>query len=206
MSQQNPEPNRPTRPPVPAYSVEPQASGAPESGPPSTDPLADGTLGADPLGVDPAGVAMPGTGLPPVVAEPVAGAAVAEGAGRTRITEMAVAKVAAVAARSVPGVYALGTGSTRGLGAIRDAVGGENLSQGVQVEVGETQVAVDINLIAAYGKPLHSVANQVRAAVYTAVERLVGLKVIEVNIEINDVHIPGVADAKAAEHSKSADK
>jgi uncharacterized alkaline shock family protein YloU len=43
--------------------------------------------------------------------------------------------------------------------------------------------------VAAYGTPLHSLANQVRAAVYAAVEKLVGLQVIEVNVEINDVYI-----------------
>jgi uncharacterized alkaline shock family protein YloU len=36
---------------------------------------------------------------------------------------------------------------------------------------------------------LHDVANQVRAAVYRAVESLVGLEVIEVNVEINDVYV-----------------
>jgi uncharacterized alkaline shock family protein YloU len=102
-----------------------------------------------------------------------------------------VAKVAGVAARTVAGVYALGSGSARALGAIRDVVGQSDAAQGVRVEVGETQVAVDINLVAEYGTPLQQVANNVRAAVYRAVEELVGLSVIEVNVEINDVHLAG---------------
>jgi len=116
--------------------------------------------------------------------------------GRTTISEAAVAKVAAVAARSVPGVYALGSGTARALSALRDVVGGSDAGQGVHVEVGQTQVAVDINLVAVYGKPLHELAASVRAAVYTAVEQLVGLDVVEVNVEINDVHVPGL-DPKA---------
>ena len=64
---------------------------------------------------------------------------------------------------------------------------------GVRAEVGETQVAVDIDLVALYGTPLHALADQIRAAVYAAVEELVGLQVIEVNIEINDVYVPGLA-------------
>ena len=48
---------------------------------------------------------------------------------------------------------------------------------------------MDITLVAVYGYPLHDIANQVRAAVYSAVEKLVGLQVIVVNIEINDVYI-----------------
>lgn len=116
--------------------------------------------------------------------------------GRTNISEQAVAKVAAIAARDVPGVFVLGTGSNRALGALRDAVGGADITQGVHVEVGQTQAAVDISLIAVYGEPLHQVANNVRAAVYEAVETLVGLQVIEVNVEIHDVHVPEAAEAR----------
>nr|WP_256214153.1 Asp23/Gls24 family envelope stress response protein [Arthrobacter sp. ov118] len=113
--------------------------------------------------------------------------------GRTVISEAAVAKVAGIAARSVPGVYSLGSGPSRALGAIRDAVGNIDHAAGVRVEVGETQVAVDIDVVALYGTALHALAGQIRAAVYTAVEELVGLEVIEVNIEIIDVYVPGPA-------------
>ncbi|TVU60933.1 Asp23/Gls24 family envelope stress response protein [Paenarthrobacter nitroguajacolicus] len=121
--------------------------------------------------------------------DPVPGGSEILGTGRTIISEAAVAKVAGIAARTVPGVYSLGSGPSRALGAIRDAVGSSDHAAGVRAEVGETQVAVDINLVALYGHPLHGVANQVRSAVFRAVEELVGLQVIEVNIEINDVYV-----------------
>ncbi|MCE3246114.1 MAG: alkaline-shock protein [Arthrobacter sp.] len=69
------------------------------------------------------------------------------GGGRTVISETAVAKVAGIAARAVPGVYSLGTGSSRALGAIRDAVGISDDGAGVHAVVGETEVAVDITLV-----------------------------------------------------------
>lgn len=118
--------------------------------------------------------------------------------GRTVIAEAAVAKVAALAARSVDGVYALGTGAARSIGAIRDVVGAGDIAAGVRVEVGETQVAVDVTMVARYGTPLQQLANSVRAAVYAAVEELVGMDVIEVNVEINDVHVPSADVDKAA--------
>ncbi|MDN3481345.1 Asp23/Gls24 family envelope stress response protein [Arthrobacter sp. APC 3897] len=117
--------------------------------------------------------------------------------GKTAISEQAVAKVAAIAARSVDGVYALGTGSGRALGAVRDAVGASSATQGVHVEVGETEVAVDVTLVAVYGTPLTRIADNVRAAVYSAVESLVGLRVVEVNVDVNDVQIPGAAEGRA---------
>ena len=105
---------------------------------------------------------------------PTDGLSAPAGTGRTVIAETAVAKVAGIAARSVPGVYSLGSGPSRALGAIRDAVGNADHAAGVRVEVGETQVAVDIDLVAVYGTPLQALADQVRAVVYAAVGELVG--------------------------------
>lgn len=110
--------------------------------------------------------------------------------GRTVIADAAVAKVVGIAVRGVAGVHALGSGASRSIGAIREVVGATDLTQGVRVEVGESQVAVDIVLTAEYGYPLQTLANTVRVAVYDAVEDMVGRNVIEVNIEITDVFIP----------------
>ncbi len=111
-------------------------------------------------------------------------------AGKTTIEDGVVAKIAGIAAREVPGVYALGGGAARAIGAIRDALNSTDLSQGVSVEVGETQVAVDVTIVAEYPVSLQKVAGDVRAAVYKAMSDLVGMEVTEVNVTVNDVHIP----------------
>lgn len=110
--------------------------------------------------------------------------------GRTTIAEGVVAKVAGIAAREVSGVYALGGGGARAFGAIRDAVNATDLTQGVKVEVGETQAAADITIVVEYPAPIQEVADNVRSAVTGAITRLVGLQVVEVNIDVNDVHLP----------------
>ncbi|WP_416354814.1 Asp23/Gls24 family envelope stress response protein [Arthrobacter gandavensis] len=144
---------------------------------------------------------------------PVPGAANPSGAvpgeepgGRTSIAEQAVAKVAAIAARAVPGVHTLGTGGGRTLGAVRDAVAGSDSSAtaGVNVEVGETEAAVDITLVADYGIPLTRLADSVRSAVYAAVEDLVGLNVVEVNVSVADVHVPEALDPRAVKRQPAA--
>jgi uncharacterized alkaline shock family protein YloU len=133
---------------------------------------------------------------PAVPPSPSAGALPA---GRTVIGDPAAAKIAAIAARAVPGVHSLGPGAGRALGAIRDAVGGNDLSHGVKVEVGQTQLAVDVSLVAEYGFALGTLADTVRAAVHEALTDLVGLEVVEVNVEILDVHLPQPADARSPE-------
>ncbi|MGA1813305.1 MULTISPECIES: Asp23/Gls24 family envelope stress response protein [unclassified Frondihabitans] len=114
--------------------------------------------------------------------------------GKTVIADSVISKVAGIAAREVPGVYALGGGAARAFGAIRDVIGSTDLSQGVRVEVGETQVAADVTIVVEYPVPMNSVAEQVRVAVAQAITELVGMEVAEINVAINDVHIPGDDD------------
>ncbi|MDN3495706.1 Asp23/Gls24 family envelope stress response protein [Planococcus sp. APC 4015] len=120
--------------------------------------------------------------------------------GRTTIADGVVAKVAGIAARQVAGVYALGGGGARALGAIRSVVNADDLTQGVKVDVGETQAAADITIVVEYPVPVHEVAANVRAAVTSAISSLVGLEVVEVNVEVNDVHLP--SDDNTEEESR----
>lgn len=110
--------------------------------------------------------------------------------GRTTIEDSVVAKIAGIAAREVAGVFALGGGAARMVGAIRDALNTTDLAQGVSVEVGETQVAVDVTIVAEYPVSLQKVADDVRSAIHRAMVELVGMEVAEVNVTVNDVHIP----------------
>lgn len=119
------------------------------------------------------------------------------GSGKTVINDGVVAKIAGIAARDVPGVHALGGGAARAFGAIRDAINTTDLGQGISVEVGEKQVAVDVTLVADYPVALQDVADRVRAAITKAIETLVGMEVAEVNVTINDVHIPSEDDNAA---------
>ncbi len=114
--------------------------------------------------------------------------------GKTTIVDPVVAKIAGIAAREVPGVHALGGGAARVLGNIREAVGAKDFAQGVRVEVGETEVAVDLQIQVDYPEPLQRVANEVRAAVAAAITELVGLRVAEINVTVVDVFIPGEDD------------
>ncbi|MFE3068550.1 Asp23/Gls24 family envelope stress response protein [Streptomyces sp. NPDC059247] len=112
--------------------------------------------------------------------------------GRTSIAEVVVVKVAGMAAREIHGVHDMGGGIARTIGVVRDRVPGgrPHVGRGVKVEVGERQAAVDLDLIVTYGVPITEVARDVRENVVEAVERITGLEVVEVNIAVNDVHLP----------------
>ena len=122
--------------------------------------------------------------------------------GKTTISAAVVQKIAGIAAREIAGVYAMGGGVSRAFGAFRERIpgGGTGVSNiaGVQVEVGEKQAAVDLDIIVEYGASIVDLARAVRRNVITAVERMTGLEVIEVNIAVNDIQIPGAEDATDA--------
>ncbi|WP_372351065.1 Asp23/Gls24 family envelope stress response protein [Streptomyces sp. KL116D] len=123
--------------------------------------------------------------------------------GKTSIADVVVVKVAGIAAREIPGVHDMGGGLSRTIGAVRDRVPGgrPNVGRGVKVEVGERQTAIDIDLVVEYGVPVADLARDVRENVISAVERITGLEVVEVNVTINDVHLPeDDADAPGAEN------
>ncbi|MGP3998866.1 Asp23/Gls24 family envelope stress response protein [Streptomyces sp. 8N706] len=116
--------------------------------------------------------------------------------GRTTIADSVVAKIAAMAAREVPGIHNLGAGMARALGAVRDrAPGGRSgVTRGVKVEVGERQAAVDLDIVVEYGVSIIEVAGEARTNVVSAVESMTGLQVVEVNIAVDDVHLPDEQD------------
>lgn len=111
--------------------------------------------------------------------------------GRTTIADSVVAKIAGIATREVAGVHALGGGAARAVGALREAISGSNNnhSQGISVEVGERQAAVDVALIADYGVAISDLASGIRRNVISSIERMTGLEVTEVNIDVQDVYI-----------------
>jgi uncharacterized alkaline shock family protein YloU len=120
--------------------------------------------------------------------------------GTTTVADTVVQKIAGLATREINGVFDLGGGASRAFGAIRERIPGAtaSASQGVAVEVGETQAAVDLEILVEYGVSITDLARAVRRNVITAIERMTGLEVVEVNIHVNDVHIPGAEDTEAA--------
>ena len=112
--------------------------------------------------------------------------------GSTTIADTVVTKVASIAAREVGGVYQLGGGAARAVGSVAQRVGiGDQRSQGVSVEVGETQAAVDLTVVIEYGESIPRVSQQIRENVIRRIEGITGLKTTEVNVAVNDLHFPG---------------
>lgn len=112
--------------------------------------------------------------------------------GDTTIAETVVQKLAGIASREVSGVHAMGNAGSRMISNITERIPGSqtNVSGGVSVEKGERQAAIDVTIVVEYGAAIVEVSQAIRRNVIRSVERATGLEVIEVNVNISDVHLP----------------
>ncbi|MET1008186.1 MAG: Asp23/Gls24 family envelope stress response protein [Propionibacteriaceae bacterium] len=114
--------------------------------------------------------------------------------GDTTIAETVVAKIAGIAAREVPGVYAMGNAARRAIGNLAQRIPGgssqTSVTGGVSVEKGESEAAIDVSVVVEYGASIVTVSEQIRENVIRAVEHGTGLEVVSVDINVSDVHLP----------------
>ncbi len=113
--------------------------------------------------------------------------------GSTSVQDSVVSKIAGIAAQEVDGIR-MGSGGSQSmsgiLGSITGGSGGGSQTQGVSVEVGQEEAAIDLTLTAEYGKSIPQLAEAVRRNVVNRVESLIGLRVTEVNITVSNVFFP----------------
>ncbi|MEU2247976.1 Asp23/Gls24 family envelope stress response protein [Streptomyces sp. NPDC019224] len=115
--------------------------------------------------------------------------------GTTTIADNVVSTIAGIAVRETDGVHAVGKGPSRALGAVKDRVSrSSDPGRGVKVEVGEKQTAIDLDIVVEYGATIMETARSIRTNVTEAVQTMTGLEVVEININVTDVHVPGSDD------------
>jgi uncharacterized alkaline shock family protein YloU len=109
--------------------------------------------------------------------------------GSTTISDSVVSKIAGIASQEVEGIR-MGSGASQAVGGILGSFTGGSQTQGVSVEVGQEEAAIDLTLTAEYGKSIPQLAEAVRRNVINRVESLVGLRVTEVNVTVSNVFFP----------------
>lgn len=107
--------------------------------------------------------------------------------GSVRISNDVVAIIAGVAATEVNGVVGMSGGLT---GGITEMLGKKNLSKGVKVEVVENEATIDLFIVVEYGSSITDVGKAVQENVKASVENMTGLKIININVNIQGVSKP----------------
>jgi len=115
------------------------------------------------------------------------------GDGKISVAQGVVQKIAGIACREISGVHAMGASTSRAFGAVRERIpgsSGPSVAQGVGVEVGETQAAIDLDIVVEYGVSIADLGRSIQRNVKLAVERMTGLDVVEVNVNVDDLYLP----------------
>ena len=102
-----------------------------------------------------------------------------------KIADDVVAVIAGVAVSEVSGVAEMAGGFAGGITEVLS--GKKNLAKGIKVEVGDKDAKIDVNIIVEYGVRIPDVAFEIQNRVKKAVETMTGLKVIEVNVNVQGV-------------------
>jgi uncharacterized alkaline shock family protein YloU len=114
---------------------------------------------------------------------------VGEVKGRIRIADEVVEKIAGLAATEVPGVVDLGGDLARAVDNVRErvAAGATRGDLGVKAEIKGQEVAIGVTVMVEFGYVVMDVARQVQANVAVQTRRMLGLRVVEVNVTVDDV-------------------
>ena len=111
--------------------------------------------------------------------------------GNIRIADDVVKTIAAKATADVEGVYKLAGGVVDEVSRI---LGKKRPTNGVKVEVGEVECSIEIYVVVKYGYKIPEVAEAVQKAVLEEVSNLSGLKVVEVNVYVQNVKMEEVEE------------
>jgi len=103
-----------------------------------------------------------------------------------KISNDVVAVIAGVAVSEVSGVCSMSGGFAGGISEVLK--GKKNLAKGIKVEATEKSAKIDVNIIVEYGSRIPDVAYEIQNRVKKAVENMTGLKVTEVNVNVQGVN------------------
>lgn len=106
--------------------------------------------------------------------------------GNIRISDEVVKTLVAKVAVEVEGVYKLAGGV---VDEVSKMLGKKRLTNGVKVEVGEKECSIEVYIVVEYGYRIPEVAEEVQKAILESVSNLSGLKVVEVNVYVQNIKV-----------------
>lgn len=105
--------------------------------------------------------------------------------GKIQILESVVATIAGISAREVEGIHRLGRSRLLRFG--------RKPSRGVTAEVGDIEAALDLEVVIEHGRDIRQIAGELRDRVASDVATMTGRLVVEVNIDVIGIALPGAA-------------
>lgn len=95
-----------------------------------------------------------------------------------------IEKIANYAVQEIDGILELKGDFTSG---VKDFFGSKDETKGVNAEVGKKEVALDLEIIAEYGKNIPKAFDDAVELINKNINEMTNLKVVEVNMHVNDI-------------------
>ncbi|TXW91708.1 Asp23/Gls24 family envelope stress response protein, partial [Klebsiella pneumoniae] len=105
--------------------------------------------------------------------------------GELTYEDKVIQKIVGIALESVDGLLTVDGGFFSNIAG--KLVNTDDVTSGINVEVGKKQVAVDLDIVAEYGSDMTAIYDQIKEVVSTQVNKMTNLEVIEVNVNVADV-------------------
>ena len=97
-----------------------------------------------------------------------------------------IKKIAALATTDVKGILGMSGNLFQGLQ--KTLTGNENLTAGIQADIGEKQVAIDVSVYVEYGLSVPEIYRTAYQNVKANILQMTGLDVVEFNMHVDDVY------------------
>ena len=107
-------------------------------------------------------------------------------AGRNKLSfeDEVIKKIAGIAVDEIEGILSMSGGFIDG---VSERLGRSNVTKGITAEVGEKQVALNLNVILEYGRSAPGVFADTVKKIQSVMKEMTGLDVIEINMHVQDV-------------------
>lgn len=112
-------------------------------------------------------------------------APVQEVKGELTYDDKVIQKIIGIALENIDGLLTVDGGFFSNIA--EKLVNTDNVTSGIDVEVGKKQVAVDLDIVAEYGKDIAKLFTDIQRLIVEEVKKMTSLEVIEVNVNVVDV-------------------
>lgn len=105
--------------------------------------------------------------------------------GELTFDDKVIQKIIGISLETIPGLLTINGGFFSSLA--DKIVNNNDVTSGIDVEVGKKEVAVDLDIVAEYGVDISKIYEDIKRVIEKEVKHMTSLEVIEVNVNVVDI-------------------
>lgn len=110
---------------------------------------------------------------------------VKEAAGKLSFDDKVIQKIVGISLNKIDGLLTVNGGFFSNMA--KSIVNTDDVTAGINTEVGQKQVAIDMQIVVEYGMDIHALFKEMKQLVTKEVKSMTGLDVVEFNVDVIDI-------------------